>query len=383
MTRFLRRQFLALGAAAASYPVAAAQGLQTPAAAAGPAPVVHLTDLFRPYGDPDDHWDLATLFALAGQGRIDVRAVMIDFPPPRRGKVDPDVLAVAQMSYLTGIPAAILVGCPQRLQSRTQRVQKGAGPDWGGVRGLLRILRDAPRRVVLHIVGTCNDVALAGRLEPQLFAEKCAAIYLNAGAGTRDPEKRKKLEYNVGLNPAAYAALFDLPSTIYWLPCFEETNHGAAPAGYGTYYRFRHDEILPHLSRPLQNYFTSMYADGEQAARQQGPHTWWLQTLLGPRQEAMLAKQLPLYRNMWSTAGLLHSAGLTVACDGRIVPLGQAGVEPVYEFQPIRVSAGDDGLTEWHADAAAGNRYIFHIRDTQRYAAAMTAALRALLLSMK
>jgi hypothetical protein len=289
VTKFLRRNFLALGAAAASFPVAAAQGLQTAAASTGPVPVVHLTDLFRPHGDPDDHWDLATLFALAGQGRVDLRAVMIDFPPPRRGKVDPDVAAVAQMSYLTGIPTPVLVGCPKRLQSRTERVPKGAGPDWGGVQGLLRILRDAPRKVALHVVGSCNDVALAGRLEPQLFAEKCAAIYLNAGAGTQDPVKRKKLEYNVALNPAAYAALFDLPTTIYWLPCFEEAGDFSAPAAYGTYYRFRHDEILPHLSRPMQNYFTSMYADGEKAARQLGPHTWWLQTLLGPQQESVLA----------------------------------------------------------------------------------------------
>jgi hypothetical protein len=244
---------------------------------------------------------------------------------------------------------------------------------------LLRILREAPRPVAIQVVGTSNDVALAGRLEPQLFAEKCAAIYLNAGAGTQDPEKRKKLEYNVGLNPVAYAALFDLPCKIYWLPCFELVNDMSAPAAYGTFYHFRHDEILPRLSLPLQNYFTSMYADGEAAARQQGPHTWWLQTLLGPRQEAMLAKQLPLYRAMWSTAGLLHSAGLTVACDGRVVPLGQPGVEPVYEFQPVRVSASDDGLTEWHADASSRDRWIFHVRDTQRYAGAMTAALGTLL----
>jgi hypothetical protein len=283
------------------------------------------------------------------------------------------------MSYLTGIPVPILVGCPQRLQSRGQHVEKGGGPEWGGVQGLLRILRDAPRPVALHVVGTCNDVALAGRLEPRLFAEKCRAIYLNAGAGTQDAEKRKKLEFNVGLNPAAYAALFDLPTTIYWLPCFEQVDDFSAPAAYGTYYRFRHAEILPHLSRPLQNYFSSMYADGEPAARQQGPRSWWLQTLLGPRQETMLAKQLPLYRNMWSTAGLMHSAGLSVSRDGRLLPLGQAGVEPVYEFQPIRVRASDGGLTDWQADAAARDRYIFHVRDTQRYAAAMTAALRTLL----
>lgn len=377
MARVSRRHFLAMGAVAASYP-AAAHGLQA-SGTVEPPPAVHLADLYRPHGDPDDHWDLATLFALAGQGRIDLRAVMIDFPPARRGKVDPDVLAVAQLSFLTGIPVPVLVGCPRPLKSRAEHLDNVAGPEWRGVQGLLRILRQSSRPVSLHVVGSCNDVALAARIEPKLFAEKCAAIYLNAGSGTQDPVKRKKLEFNVALNPAAYAAVFDIPCTIYWLPCFEHADNFAAPAAYGTYYRFRHDEILPHLSPKLQNYFASMYADGDQASRQKGPRTWWLQSLLGPRQDAILDRQLPLYRNMWSTAGLLHNAGLVVDCDGQILPAGQAGAAPVYEFQPIRVRCTDDGLTEWQADARATDRYIFHVRDTQRYAAAMTTSLRKLL----
>ena len=32
-------------------------------------------------------------------------------------------------------------------------------------------------------------MALAGRLEPDLFAAKCAGVYLNAGSGTPDPAK--------------------------------------------------------------------------------------------------------------------------------------------------------------------------------------------------
>src|SRR5258705_13876458 len=31
-------------------------------------PLVHVTDLFRPHDDPDDHWDLATVYALARRG---------------------------------------------------------------------------------------------------------------------------------------------------------------------------------------------------------------------------------------------------------------------------------------------------------------------------
>jgi len=31
-------------------------------------PMLHVTDLFRPHIDPDDHWDLACVYALACRG---------------------------------------------------------------------------------------------------------------------------------------------------------------------------------------------------------------------------------------------------------------------------------------------------------------------------
>ena len=67
----------------------------------GPIPMIHVTDLFRPHDDPDDHWDLASVYALALQGKVDLRGILIDFPKPERAN-DPDVLAVAQLNYLTG-----------------------------------------------------------------------------------------------------------------------------------------------------------------------------------------------------------------------------------------------------------------------------------------
>ncbi len=40
-------------------------------------PIIHQTDLFHRHGDPDDHVDLATVFALASQGRLDMRGIVI------------------------------------------------------------------------------------------------------------------------------------------------------------------------------------------------------------------------------------------------------------------------------------------------------------------
>ena len=65
-------------------------------------PIIHQTDLFHPHGDPDDHFDLATVFALAAQQRLDLRGIVIDDPPPRR-RGDPALGAVAQSSRLTSV----------------------------------------------------------------------------------------------------------------------------------------------------------------------------------------------------------------------------------------------------------------------------------------
>jgi len=363
-------------------PLLAADAAAPRPAGQQPPLVIHATDLFRPHGDPDDHWDLATLYALAAQNRVDLRAVLIDYPPPRRGKADPDVAAVAQMNYLTGKAVPAVVGCPREMKKRTDTLPDASPREMAGVELLIQMLREAPRPVVLHVVGTCNDVALAGRRAPEVFTRKCAAVYLNAGSGTPDAQQARKLEYNVALNPAAYAAMFDLPCPVYWMPCFEITGQMSGPAEWGTFYRFRQSEILPQLSPPLQGFFAAMYRDGEKTAREQGPRTNWLQALIGPPDAAVIERESQRFRNMWCTAGFLHCAGLTVTIDGRIVSLSEGASDAVFEFRPIRVTCADDGVTTWQPDAAAKQRWIFRVRDMQRYTAAMTAALRALLVEL-
>ncbi len=149
-----------------------------------PVPMIHGTDLFRPHNDPDDHWDLACVYALACQGRVDLRGILIDYPKPDSHH-DPDIRAVAQLNYLTGQAVPVIVGSSCGLDT-----PGSAAPDieadLHGVRALLEMLRRAPVPVVINILGSCRDVALAGRLAPDLFRRKCRALYLNAGSGTPD-----------------------------------------------------------------------------------------------------------------------------------------------------------------------------------------------------
>ena len=216
---------------------------------------------------------------------------------------------------------------------------------------------------------------------------KCAAVYLNAGSGSPDPAKARNLEYNVALDPISYAAIFDLPCPVYWLPCFEEV--GKAPAvdmwsvkEYGSYYKFQHREVFGDLSDKTRNFFTFMYRGGRTGGRSPRPATQrmrWLGYLLGPQDQAELERQSTLWRNMWCTGGQLHAVGMTVTRQGKIVAMGEAGNNAVFTFDPIQLTCDDSGVTSWRPTTDATNRYIFHVRDVAQYQAAMTRALASLL----
>jgi hypothetical protein len=390
MSPISRRGFLAAlsaGTAAAGLrgnAPAASPGTSGPETLLTPVPLIHVTDLFRPHADPDDHWDLATLFALAHQGRIELRGVIIDYPPADFNR-DPDVLAVAQMNRITGLAVPVAVGSPRRMDE-AEAVRPESRAALSGVHALIQMMRTSSRPVAISVVGSARDVAMAGRLEPRLFSEKCAGVYLNAGSGTPDPGLAARREYNVALDPASYAGIFDLPCPVFWLPCFE-----VAPGGHGesfvagprgTLYRFIQKDILPHLSPRLQNYFAFMFKQGDsekdQVEEAEALRSNWLRTLDGPLQKEVLARQGERERWMWSTAGFFHAAGLTVTAAGEIVPR-DAATPALFSFDPVRVACDSEGITRWEANPSSRTRYLFRVHDAERYPAAMTAALRTLL----
>ena len=334
----------------------------------GKIPVLHATDLFRPHVDPDDHWDLACMYALAHLGDIDLKAVVIDFPP--KGK-DPDIAAIAQLNHITGLGVPAVVGSPLPMKSRDD-AQPYAGPsDHNAADMVLDVLRASPQGVIINVTGCCRDIAIAGKKQPELFKKKCARIYLNAGAGSPKKAVDAKLEYNVSLDRAAYAAIFDLPCPIYWMPCFEQMVDPWKVRQFGTYYKFKQNEILPHLSERMQNYFAYMLGKVKSSD--------WLTYLTGPKDSKLLAERGANYRNMWCTGGFLHAAGKTVSRNGEIVPLGQAGGTSVFTFDPIRVSCDDNGVTQWTAGQKSKDRYIFHVADVENYQPALTKAMKSLL----
>ncbi|MBI5835082.1 MAG: hypothetical protein HZB16_22485 [Armatimonadetes bacterium] len=363
-----RRTFLGATASAAAL---GAVKMPSAAAAGAPIPLIHQTDLFRPHGDPDDHFDLAAVYGLATLGAVDLLGVLCDFPPPRRTG-DPDTVAVAMLNHLTGLAVPLVVGMPQRPESRVDDQAKAAPSDLTGVNWLLRTLRQSPQPVAISMVGSCKDVAVASRREPELFREKCRAIYLNSGTGAPDLPLDSRREFNVELNPGSYAAIWDIPCPIYWLPCYDHLDHGQPDPRvvmrYASYFQFPMSQILPELAPPMQRYFLSML--------EQDLTTHWLKSLRAPVDSAKLATWGTKPRNMWGTATFLHLAGLTVNADGQLIPADQPGV---YVFKPITATCTDDGHTQWRDGAGTPARYKFEIVDEAHYAVAMTKALLALI----
>jgi len=344
-------------------------------------PLVHVTDLFRPHDDPDDHWDLATVYALTRRGDLDLLGILTDnpenLPDVYKGACSPDVAAVAQLNYLTdrAVPVATGTIWPSRPGDKVR--EDNLPKDLQGVNMLLDILRQSSKPVAITVVGSCQDVAIAGKQEPQLFSAKCAGIYLNAGCGNQDPELQKKdgeVEWNVHLNRGAYASLFELPCPIYWLPCFNTFANTALAGEYGTCWTFRQEEVLAHLSTRAQTYFAYVLSKGSGIN--------WLSYLLDSRNETTARQYYDEVRGMYSTASFIHAAGKTVTVEGQIVSLEAAGESAVYEFMPIDVRCNEHGITAWQKAKGPTDRCIFHIRDMDKYPKAMASALKSTLLEL-
>lgn len=323
--------------------------------AISPVPVFHCTDLFRPHGDPDDHYDLACQFALANAGLTDLQGILIDYPP--KDNLCPDIVAVAQLNQICGKAVPVGVGG-----------KRGDNGIPGGLSLLKKVLTEAKQPVAIHMVGGCEDIARAATLWGELFAEKVAAIYLNAGAGI----STETLEYNVSINPHAYSRIFSIPCPIYWMPCFHDRDKSCIQGEFGTFYNFKQSDLFSSLSPELLNYFTGMLD------RHECSH--FLQELNKTPDPETVRKFGEMRRNMWCTAGFLHMAGLTVSDEGEILTENECK-DPVFRFDQISVSCSSDGRTNWKPGKAAGfpPRYIFHITDEENYARAMTCALKEML----
>ena len=356
-----------------------ASGGETPAAQDRATPLIHVTDLFHPHGDPDDHFDLACVYALALRRRLDLRGVVIDYPPSFRAG-DPAVVAVAQMNHISGLAVPISIGTSRKLASRTDALPDAPRRDTAAVRFLIEQLRASDGPIALACVGSAADIVVAALREPALFRDKCSGVYLNSGSAHDNPAKPAQLEFNVRLDPAAYAAMFDLPCPLYWFPCWNVTEVRQS-GGSGSFYWLPHREALAEISNSAANFFAYMFSKSTEPK--------WLRAMSSPPPAELWEYILAGKRGMWSTGSLLAAAGLAVTRDGDIVPTGEADDAAVFRLIPVEATCADDGRTTWRERPAepvmapggsrtTAPRWMFSVTDVPRYPEAMTRAVNTL-----
>jgi hypothetical protein len=273
------------------------------------------------------------------------------------------------MNRLAGLAVPVAIGTSLKLKGRRDALDGAPAQETAAVRFIHAQLRAAERRVALACVGNAADIVVAALREPSLFRDKCAGVYLNSGSAHDNPANPAQLEFNVRLDPAAYAAMFDLPCPLYWFPCWHTTEQRQSGAD-GSFYWLPHREALGGVSAGLANYFAYMF--GKSA------NPKWLRAMAAMPPAETWEGILKERRGMWSTASQLAAAGLTVTRDGEIAEAGAAGASAVFTLVPVAAACADDGRTTWKRAERPAGRWMLSVSDAAAYPAAMTRAVATL-----
>lgn len=330
--------------------------------------VILTTDLYHQHADPNDHWNLATMFSLAHQGLVRLCGIMCDDDRALKDDGsyfhfgDPSVASVAQMNYITGLCVPVGFGSRKPIKNEDDIKEALSGKKISSVTLLLETLQGSKNKVDIHMCGSCKDVLLAYRQAPELFEKSCNCIYLNAGTY----EKQEPIEYNVGLEPYAYSQIFKIPCTIRWSPCFDELRPWPYKTSkHANFYNIKQNEVVPYFNETLLKYFNYMYGK----VLDKG----WLTYLREPIDTKLVEWWSNADREMWSTPGFLMSAGKNVSLDGRIIDEGSP--EPhLFKYNPVKVEVSTEGRIKWERSDES-NIYMFENYDPEIYQKAMVKSV--------
>lgn len=334
-------------------------------------PLIYCTDLFHPHGDPDDHFDLATIFAIP---EFDVRCVILD-----QGDVQmkqPGNVAVAQLNQITGRAVPAVRGLGAKLRSPTDPGLDQPDPFQHGVATILSVLRTSTPPVMIATVGSVRDVMAAFNREPSLFFEKAGKVMVFIGEASKEDFR----EWNVELDPQAYIGLMRSGLPIYWVPCFDSGLW--QNAGHASFWQARHGDILTNAAPPLVQYF--IYALEKETADP-------LRFLALPVSSSRRVNLMAGTRNLWCAAIFGSLAGRDIARkDGRYVSgprrPGRAS-DPtlrndLFAFEEVDVRITDKAVVKYGPDPEARKVMRFVVRDKANYARGMTEATAGLLASI-
>ncbi|GAA4310547.1 hypothetical protein [Compostibacter hankyongensis] len=356
-------------------------------------PVIVITDLYHPYQDFGDNFDLVTAYALP---EIDLKAVILDvtdaFRKPvadhptlwrdPRGPREAGIIPVMQLNYIFNRNIPFACGPFTPMRSPWDKMQDIPGFQQEGIQLLLKTLRESPVPVEILSFGSARPLAVAYNRSPALFRRKVKRIHLSAGTAAPDmrPGKDKGAnaipggEWNVALDVNAFIRLLqsDLPVALY--PC--ATRDGAFVCGqHNTYWQLPGLSFIRTLPPKLHRYLTFAYN----------------RTLRPDFLRAMddnSAKDTTNYahpHHVWETALWIMVSGrkLVQRADGscRLVP--QDSLRPddriiPATLQPCTVKVRSDGRFSFSTTGRPSNFSIYYRQDPVQREKGLQEALPAL-----
>ena len=334
-------------------------------------PVIYCTDLFHPHDDPDDHFDLATLYAMP---ELDIKGVVLD--QGRKQLERPGRIPVSQMNKITGrnVPAAI--GLADPLKSPDDQALDQPAQFQGAVELIIQTLRASARPVCIAALGSVRDVVCAFNREPGLFRTNVAMVLAFIG----EASDGRFQEYNVGLDPQAFVGLMRSGLPVYWVPCFD----GGLwqNRGHASFWRASQPALLEGATPEVIQYF--IYALEKESAEP-------LAFLSRPVEPERQARLFAGTRNLWCAAVLGVMSGREVVFDGSkwtsVLPQSNraaavAGRKPLFEFPEVEVLVSDAGAVSCGKVPGSHKVRRFEVRDSAQYEQGMVEATTALLSSL-
>jgi pyrimidine-specific ribonucleoside hydrolase len=374
-----RRELLAAGVATLSGLLALpllASVLARPRTGGQKRPLIHVTDLYHPPQDPDDHFDLATILGLE---EYDLKGVILDAterflnPSPAGSDIarDPGFIPVIQMAFLLGRDIPVAAGPRYPLKSVDDDVSDRPLREQAGIRLLLDILEDSPSKVIISVVGSSRVVAAAYNRNPSLLHAKVGSILLNAGS-LGGPKR----EWNVGLDTEAYIRLWRSGLPIHWFPCATERSAFDQNHERGTYWKATQAELLRSVTPTLRSWFAYALTASTRndvirvLSEEPAQETW----------DRILAQE----RNLWSTASLAMGASRVLAKtrEGwRFMPADARHNEETWPWRldPVHATVNDQAEVHWNIADNGRGPFLFGRKGGREFGAAMAEALGALL----
>jgi len=222
--------------------------------------LINITDLYHPYQDPGDNFDLIMPYGLP---EIQLKAVILDCTQKYRqpiakhripeftdsdGPRDPGIIPVMQLNYLFGENVPFAVSPFSQMKSPEDKMFDVPAFEQQGIELILSTLRNSTEQVEITTFSSVRALAAAYNREPALFNEKVKRIHISASASSPH-----YLEWNVELDSNAFVCLLrsKLPICIY--PC--ATENGPFDLGnFNTFWKLENLSFIKGMNSKIKRY---------------------------------------------------------------------------------------------------------------------------------